>query len=97
MGARFVLQTFGAARLWVAGLSTAKLGTIFTVLAIGALVVSEKTSSHPLADKTRLADKIAPGDIAIALEPIADGLAAPNWATAAPGRCFRSDRTTCTK
>jgi glucose/arabinose dehydrogenase len=66
-------------------LTPGELVTGVLAVAIGGLILAQQMSGQSLLGAPRLVDKIGQGDISIELEPVADGLTAPNWAAAAPG------------
>ena len=64
---------------------------VFTGLVVLSPSVSQASSDGP----GTLAPPVVPGEYAIALEPVADELTAPNWGSFAPGhpdRLFVSDQ-----
>jgi glucose/arabinose dehydrogenase len=69
------------------------LGEVVGVAAMAAVLAPAVAPATPLADPIRRV--IHPGNIRIRLEPVAVGLTAPNWGTAAPGepgRLYVSDQ-----
>jgi glucose/arabinose dehydrogenase/plastocyanin len=84
----------GSPKIGSAGLNATQIAQVLA----GLWYVNVHTSTYPAGEiRGRVAPlplsdplpDIAPGDIAIDLQPIATGLVAPNWGTAAPGDASR--------
>lgn len=62
---------------------------IAIIISSGLVISVPSISQASSSDAGLLAPAIIPGEYAIALEPVADGLTAPNWGTFAPGQLER--------
>jgi len=69
---------------------------VLSLIALSGIIIITTSVSMASSDGTGLlAPPVVPGEYEIALEPVADGLTAPNWGTFAPGdpeRLFVTDQ-----